>query len=165
MYSSIPRELYELYEEHDLRKVLYFKSQNGKSIWCGAPIGNNLSGTATNEVFLIEAECAARLGEREKALDLLNALLIKRYKTGTFKPLTASSDLEALDIILAERRKELLKRGLRFQDLKRLNKDSRYAKSLTRTIGAKIYTLPPNDGRYQLPIPQYIIDYNGLEQN
>lgn len=163
--SSIPDELYELYGENDLRKILYFKKQDGKNYWRGAPIGNNLSGTATDEVLLIAAECAVRLGNRADALALVNTLLEKRYKTGTFIPVTASSDLEVLDIVLKERRKELLKRGLRFQDLKRLNKDPRYAKTLTRKIGDKIYTLPPNDRRYTLPIPQYIINYNGIDQN
>lgn len=163
--SSIPNDLYNLYDKNDLRKVLYFRSQDGKNVWRGAPIGNNLGGTATNEVYLIGAECAARLGDRSKSLDLLNTLLIKRYITGTFMPSTATSDLEALDIVLRERRKELLKRGLRFQDLKRLNKDPRYAKTLTRIIGDKTYTLLPNDKRYLFPIPQYIINYNGIEQN
>jgi hypothetical protein len=163
--SSIPDELYKLYEENDLRQILYFKIQDGKYVWRGAPIGNNLSGTATNEVFLIGAECAARLGDKEKSLEMLNSLLIKRYKIGKYKPLMANSDQEALDLVLKERRKELLKRGLRFQDLKRLNKDARYKKTLTRIVGDKTYTLPPNDKRYILPIPQYVINYNGIEQN
>lgn len=163
--SSIPEELYRLYSDNDLRKTLYFTSKDGKTVWRGSPLGNNLGGTATDEVFLISAECAARMGNRDQALTLLNTMLVKRYKTGTFRPLTASSDLEALDIILIERRKELLKRGLRFQDLKRLNQDPRYAKTLTRSIGNKTYTLPPNDKRYLFPIPQYIIDYNGIVQN
>ncbi|SIS61782.1 SusD family protein [Chryseobacterium ureilyticum] len=163
--SSIPQELFKLYSDNDLRKILYFKTLDGKNIWRGSPLGNNLGGTATDEIFLIAAECAARMGDRVKALEFLNTLLVKRYKTGTFTPITATSDSDALDIILVERRKELLKRGLRFQDLKRLNKDARHAKTLIKIIGNKTFTLPPNDKRYVFPIPQYIIDYNGLDQN
>lgn len=163
--SSIPDELYDLYDSNDLRKILLFTGQDAKKVWRGGPIGNNLSGTATNEVFLIGAECAARLGDRVKALNMLNTILVKRYKTGTFTALMANSNVEALDLILTERRKELIRRGLRFQDLKRLNKDARYAKTLTRIIGDKIYKLPPNDERYLFPIPQYIINYSGIEQN
>ncbi len=163
--SSIPFELFKLYDANDLRKILYFKVQDGKYIWRGSPLGNNLGSTATDEVFLIQSECAARMGDRVKALELINSLLVKRYKAGTFIPITATSDSDALDKILVERRKELLKRGLRFQDLKRLNKDSRYAKVLTRIIGDKTYTLLPNDKRYLFPIPQYIINYNGIQQN
>ncbi|RQO35376.1 RagB/SusD family nutrient uptake outer membrane protein [Chryseobacterium sp. KBW03] len=163
--SYIPDDLYSLYTNNDLRKILYFRIQDGKNVWRGSPIGNNLGGTATNEVILIGAECAARMGNKIKAVELLNILLIKRFKTGTFIPIAVTTDTEALDKILLERRKELLKRGLRFQDLKRLNKDPRYAKTLTRIVGDQTYTLLPNDKRYLLPIPQYIINYNGIEQN
>ena len=163
--SSIPDELYNLYGDDDLRKILYFRNKSGKNVWRGSPLGNNLGSTATNEVFLIKAECAARLGNKVKAMEVLNTLLVKRYKAGTFSPLKVNSDQEALDLILRERRKELLKRGLRFQDLKRLNKEPRYATILRRIVGDNVYTLAPNDKRYIFPIPQYIIDYNGIEQN
>ncbi|AZA99161.1 RagB/SusD family nutrient uptake outer membrane protein [Chryseobacterium joostei] len=163
--SQIPFEIYSLYDENDLRKILYFKIVNGKPVWRGDLLSNQLAATATDEIMLIGAECAARLGDKDGAVALLNSLLKTRFKTGTFVPLSANTDIEVLDLVLIERRKELLKRGLRFQDLKRLNKETRYAKALTRIVGENIYTLPPNDKRYVLPIPQYIINYNGLEQN
>ncbi|EFK36072.1 MULTISPECIES: RagB/SusD family nutrient uptake outer membrane protein [Chryseobacterium] len=163
--SIIPDELYNLYGENDLRKTLFFKFQNGKMVWRGSLLSNEMSCTAIDEVFLIAAECAARLKNKDRAMQLLNTLLKTRFKNGKFVPLTAESDIQALDIILIERRKELLKRGLRFQDLKRLNKEPRYAKTLTRIVGENVYTLPPNDKRYILPIPQYIINYSGIEQN
>ena len=163
--ASIPDELYNQYTENDLRKTLYFRIQDGKAIWRGTLITNNLAGTAIDEVLLIAAECEARIGDKDQAIQMLNKLLFTRFKANTFIPLAASTKAEALDIILKERRKELLKRGLRFQDLKRLNKDPRYAKTLMRTVGDKTYTLPPNDRRYIFPIPQYIINYNGIEQN
>ncbi|OCA77121.1 hypothetical protein BBI01_01265 [Chryseobacterium artocarpi] len=163
--SVIPSELYQLYKSDDLRKTLYFKIQNGKPIWRGASVSNNLTGTATDEVLLIGAECFARLNNKDKAMELLNTLLVKRFKTGTFIPIIATTNDEALDIVLVERRKELLKRGLRFQDLKRFNQEPRYAKTLYRVIGNDMYTLSPNDRRYIFPIPQYIINYNNIEQN
>lgn len=163
--SSIPDELYNQYLENDLRKILYFKVQSGKVIWTGTLVANNFAGTATDEVLLTGAECSARLGNKDKAMEMLNRLLVMRFKKGTFKPISANTNIEALDIVLKERRKELLKRGLRFQDLKRLNKEPRYSKSLVRIIGKDVFTLPPNDPRYQLPIPQYIINYSGIKQN
>jgi len=163
--SYIPDQLYKQYDENDLRKSLYFKIQDEKAIWRGMLVANNLAGTAVDEVLLIAAECEARIGNKDKAMQMLNQLLITRFKTNTFISLSASTNIEALDIILMERRKELLKRGLRFQDLKRLNRDPRYAKTLIRTVGDKTYTLPPNDPRYVFPIPQYIINYSGIEQN
>lgn len=163
--AYIPDQLFNQYDVNDLRKTLYFRIQDGKAIWRGQLISNNLGGTAVDEVLLIGAECEARIGDKDRAIQLLNKLLVTRFKTNTFLPVTADTKLEALDIILTERRKELLKRGLRFQDLKRLNRELRYAKTLVRVVGDKIYTLPPNDPRYVFPIPQYIINYNGIEQN
>jgi hypothetical protein len=95
----------------------------------------------------------------------LNALLVKRWKTGTFIPLTASNTDDALNKILLERRKELCFRGIRWSDLKRLNKDLKYSKTLVRVLNGQTYTLLPNDPKYVLPIPDNEIRVSGIEQN
>lgn len=95
----------------------------------------------------------------------LNALLAKRWKTGFFIPFSAGTADEALAIILQERRKELIFRGLRWSDLKRLNKEPRFAVTLKKTIGEKEYILPPNDNRYLFPIPSSVIEMTGIQQN
>jgi len=58
-----------------------------------------------------------------EAMFELNALLSKRWTTGTFTNLEATDPAQALNIILLERRKELLFRGLRWIDIKRFNKE------------------------------------------
>jgi hypothetical protein len=95
----------------------------------------------------------------------LNALLIKRWKTGTFIPFTATNADDALAKILDERRKELVLRGTRWMDLRRLNKDSRFAKTVLRKLYGITYLLPPNDNRYTFYIPQSVIDISGIQQN
>ncbi len=100
----------------------------------------------------------------------LNTLLINRWKvdpvTGktTYTSQTASDEKEALDKILLERRKELLYRGLRWTDIKRLNKLGANI-SLTRIINGQTFTLPPKDLRFALPIPEDVISLSGMEQN
>ena len=94
----------------------------------------------------------------------LNELLVKRWKAGTFIPFSASTKEEALQIIKEERRKELLFRGLRLADIKRYNRDGD-AITLTRTIGGEAYSLPPNDLRYAIAIPEDIIKQTGMPQN
>ena len=72
----------------------------------------------------------------------------------------------ALTLILDERRKELAFRsGLRWSDLKRLNQDSRYAKTLSRKIGGQSYTLAPGDKRYAFLIPVSVVQMDGVAQN
>lgn len=168
-YATIGRinnDLYNSYEDNDLRKILFFKlEKDGKYSFRGHYLSGLFSGTTTPEVLLISAECNARLGNIGVAMQKLNLMLEKRYKNGTLVPRHASTKNEALDIILSERRKELLTRCLRWQDLKRLNRDPHYSKIIERSIGTQNYILPPNDPRYVLPIPQYIINFNGVEQN
>lgn len=161
--------LYELYEENDLRKSVYFASspQTGHlyvKFGYAGPYVSPFTGLATDEVYLIRAECLARRNEVEQALSVLNTLLKNRYKTGTFIPLTAASGQQALDRILLERRKELVWRSLRWTDLKRLNKEGAGI-TLQRDIKGKTYTLPPNDPRYVFPIPDDEIALSGIQQN
>ena len=94
----------------------------------------------------------------------LNALLEKRYQTSTFTPLVINDQKEALSRILLERRKELVMRGLRWIDIKRLNKGGDQI-TLVRKIGNQTYTLLPNSDYYALPIPDDIIRITGMKQN
>ena len=118
---------------------------------------------------MTRAECSARKGNSGAALDDLNTLLSHSWQKSDYTPLSSENDEAVLAVVLRERRKELLMRGVRWSDLRRLNKEERFAKSLVRIIddGEQIqtYTLPPNDLRYTYLIPQDIIGITGMEQN
>lgn len=159
--------LYKSYGANDLRKTAFFIVNNGLPYFRGSYDYKKYSynGLATDEIFLIRAECYARLGNTAAAMNDLNTLLVSRWKTGTFIAYTAASADDAVSQVIAERRKELLYRGLRWTDLRRLNKDSRYATTLTRVINGTTYTLGPNDPRYALPIPDNEVQVSGLIQN
>lgn len=173
-YDIIPWEaridsvLYQSYDANDLRKVLFFTpNPDGSAYFQGSYDGASgvmYNGIATDEMYLIRAECNARLGNPDKALDDLNTLLSNRYKTGTFIPYTLNNTNNVLNLILSERRKELIFRMLRFSDLKRLNRDGANI-TLKRIINGQVYTLPPNDPRYALPIPDDVIKLTGMLQN
>lgn len=170
LYSSnakVDSNLYISYAAGDLRKALFFKSNtNSTYFFKGSYEGsdNLFDGIATDELYLIRAECNARKGDKDAALADMNTLLMKRWKTGTFIPLTATDATNALAIILIERRKELFFRCLRWADIKRLNKEGANI-LLQRIINNQLYTLPPNDPRYALPIPEEIIVLSGMQQN
>lgn len=166
--ANIDEVLYNLYDSNDLRKIIYYTRRTDGGLQFRAHYTGNTMGygsTATDEILLIRAECKARTNDVSGSMDDLNKLLIKRYKTGTYIPMVASTGNDALAKVLNERRKELVRRGLRFEDLKRLNQDPQFARTLSRTVDGISYSLPPNDPRYALPIPPDVIEQNNFEQN
>jgi tetratricopeptide (TPR) repeat protein len=155
------------FEENDLRKEAFFTETPFGMNFDGNYTGTirRFSGFATNEVYLNVAECAARRGDTQTALNYLNTLLVTRWKEGTFEPFAISDSEEVLDLILLERRKELIFRGIRWTDLRRLNREERFKKTLTRSIVGESFVLEPNSLRYVLPIPPEEIDISGIPQN
>ncbi|WP_113653420.1 RagB/SusD family nutrient uptake outer membrane protein [Pedobacter namyangjuensis] len=165
--AKVLPELYNSYENNDLRKTVYFKGNaDGSYAFKGSYDGTTLyfSGVATDEVYLTTAECNARLGNVDLALRDLNDLLRKRYRTGTYIDFTQRDPVLLLETIIKERRKELLFRGLRWADIKRYNRDGAGI-SLTRTVAGKTYTLEANSARFAIPIPEDIILLSGIPQN
>jgi tetratricopeptide (TPR) repeat protein len=166
--AKVDSILYRQYANNDLRKTLFYKASSGNQFsFSGSYDGTAslFSGLATDEMMLVKAECLARKNNATLAMSVLNQLLVNRYKTGTFVPLVATTSDQALAAILAERRKELAFRALRWTDLRRLNKDPRFAITVTKTINAQVYTLPANDPRYVMPIPDKVISASGMQQN
>lgn len=160
--------LINLYSSGDLRRTYYYRTGGLGFININGSYNRStlpFTGLAVDEVYLVRAETYARAGKKEEALADLNTLLQKRFSNATtYVPVTASSADEALGIILRERRKELVFRGLRFTDVRRLNKEG-HAITLTRTVDGTTYTLPPNDPRYALPVPLEEVMLNGVTQN
>jgi hypothetical protein len=158
--------LFNSYSINDIRKQAFFTAAT-PTYFEGTYSGNArlFSGIASDEMFLIRAECTARLGNKDSAIADLNRLLFTRWKSNSFVNYTAASADEALIKILTERRKELIGRGLRWSDLRRLNRDSRFAVTITRVIGGNTYTLLPNSYKYTFPIPDDIIQITGIPQN
>ena len=117
-------------------------------------------GVSVPEMYLISAECYARLGQTQEAVDNLNILRAKRYRLGTDYEVSATTSTEALDLALVERQKELIGRGFRWFDQRRLNLDPLYQKTYTRIFKGQTYTLEPNSKGYVFPINQNYIDLN-----
>lgn len=165
--ASINPDLYNLYEEDDLRKQIYFSDDGEIVSFRGTYVGERLlfTGLSTNEIYLIRAESAARLGNNQAALRDLNELLMNRYVKSSFEPISDLEGVALLKKILVERRKELVFRGLRWKDLRRLNREEETEILVTRIIDGAEYQLKPNDKRYALPIPDDVIQLSGIKQN
>lgn len=166
--ARIDTTLVEWYAEKDLRTQFFLRDYQNTKTYTGTYAGGPIlfSGIGADEVMLMKAECEARYGNTQTAINTLNTLLETRWKTNTYIPISVSNAEEALDVVLRERRKQLLFRGIRWSDLRRLNLEERFAKTLTRTIKGETYTLPPKDKRYVFPIPDEVISLNPkIEQN
>lgn len=159
--------LFRSYALNDLRRTVFFAASGISGRFKGnyAGIVAVFSGLATDEQYLIRAECAARAGNTNAALADLNALLSKRWKTGTYVPRTAADADAALALVLTERRKELVGRFIRWSDLKRLNGDSRFVVTLTRKLNGEVFTLAPDSKRYAYPLPFDELSNNDIPQN
>ena len=157
MYHSIDTNLYDSYADDDLRKIVFFEDKGDgtfrfKGSYNYRPT-MNFSGLATDEMYLIRAECHAREGKIDETLADLNFLLQYRWREGAeFVPIAERDQDMLLDIVLRERRKELLFRGLRWSDLRRFNLEG-YGYTLKRNINDREYLLPPDDSRWTMPFP------------
>lgn len=156
-------DLYALYDSLDLRKTVLFDSAstegfvNMVSRYTGDYF--DFGGLAVDEVLLNHAEASARIGNEEEALQDLNQLLLHRYVSGEFEDLEISGET-LMRRILEERRKELLFRGIRWLDLRRLNQDPAYAVTLDRSYNESEAVLAPGGDGYTIPIPpnEYVLN-------
>lgn len=164
----VPRdELLELYDSSDLRRSIFFITRpSGLINFRGHYSGNirAFGGLTTGELILISAESLARLNRLEEARLVLFDLLKYRYHENyDFRSEIQPENI--LNKILEERRKELVFRGLRWQDLRRFNFSPDEQVTLQRIIDGNLITLPPNDPKYAFPIPNDEIELSGLIQN
>ncbi len=165
--AKIDTLLYDSYTESDLRLKLFFRPIEDYQQFIGNFNGTNgrlFCGLTTSELWLIKAECLARLNKIQEAMDILNGFLVNRHRTDEFVPFEADGQMEALNIILQERRKELVMRGLRWMDIKRLNKEG--ANIIPkRSVHGEEFTIEPNAARYAFLLPVDIIQITGMPQN
>ena len=183
-YGLISPELKQLFEPDDLRYSLFlrdtgtsivnwFDAGSGAAIWTPATTTERFTymtvGLRTAEVYLIAAEANARLGNLDAAADYVNRLRAKRISGENTAIGTPSSQVEMMNTIITERRKELLFGFHRFFDLKRLNTEPEYQKTVTRTFPVvnvsetypqRTYTLRPDSRLYIIPFPRSARDKN-----
>ena len=184
-YGMISPELKSLFEANDLRYSLFlrdtgtsitswFDSGSGAAIW--TPAITNLDrftymsvGLRTAEVYLIMAEALARQNNLTEAANYVSQLRDKRIKGGNGHVDAPATEVEMVKMIIDERRKELLFGFNRFFDLKRLNIEPAYQKTITRVFPVlniseahpqQTYTLKPDSRLYVIPFPHSARDKN-----
>ena len=178
-YGQISPELVGLFDTVNDLRYSKFMRQSGNSITSYYDVGSGAAiwtpatdctrftymtvGMRTAEVYLTLAEAYARLNQLTEATDYVNRLRVKRIKGETATIATPATQKEMVDRIVIERRKELLFGFHRFFDLKRLNTEPEYQKTITRTFPVvnvstehpqKTYTLRPDSRMYIIPFPR-----------
>lgn len=165
--ANIDSGLYQSYSTYDLRRQIFFNTTSGyprRKHFYDATANALYTGLATDEMYLTLAECLARTGKPTNALDYLNRLLQTRYSQGRFTPLAVTDSTTTLQLVLAERRKELVMRGTRWGDLRRLTPQE-IRVTPARVINDTTVSLTPGSSACVLPIPPDVISASGIAQN
>ncbi|WP_205500753.1 RagB/SusD family nutrient uptake outer membrane protein [Rufibacter psychrotolerans] len=108
------------------------------------------------EMYLIEAEAKARLGQNEAAQQLVYELRQQRFIAPTILLKPTTTDAELVDEIWVERRKELYGEGFGLMDIKRLQKPLVREGNHTAMLG----TTPANSDLFIYMFPLLEINNN-----
>lgn len=128
----------------------------------------NHSGLTTTEVYLIKAECQARLSDIPGALTTLDAVRVKHIFSQNYVASSASSIVQAVKLIQHTKANSLILGVVPFADMRRLNKDTNYATTLTKTEGGQTRSLSPTSHMWTMPFPMGAIKNPGngiIQQN
>lgn len=112
-------------------------------------------GPSVPEMMLIKAEYYARNNQPTEAMTWVNKLRVKRFAPADYVEETATDADDALKKVIDERHREFFCRNLRWYDLRRLQNDPRFAKTITRQWNGVTYTLAPGSNHYVIQIPAY----------
>jgi hypothetical protein len=128
---------------------------------------NANSGTSIQEMKLIIAEAAARSNDLSVALQQLDDIRKNRIATASYAPFQSTDKQAVLQEVLLERNHELAFTGLRWFDMRRLDRENRMGPvNRYDAQGKVIATLSPHSNRYTLQIPAQVLSFNpGMQQN
>lgn len=161
--------LYNSYADNDIRKRALFREQQEQITFKGFYSGITawpFSGLTTAEMLLTRAESAIRLGNSDQAIKDLVRLLSHRIEVGSQIPIPENiSEIELLRLVLLERRKELLYRGVRWHDLRRFKQHDGAEFVLERKIDGVSYQLESNSPKWVWPIPPDVVSFGKVMQN
>lgn len=168
--GTIEPELLSMYSSGDQRKKKYFVAKTLKDWKLRERKTEEERCTfRAGEFYLIAAEAANELEQKDDALDYIKSLMVKRYNTKDYNKY--SSEYEALDKdglrveIANERRKELAYQGHRWFDLRRTTQPELVKIYAVSDEVSETYTLQQGDERYTLRFPSDAVAANPELEN
>lgn len=141
--GTMPVTRAELFEEGDARFASMWKKkyEAPDTVYCGIRSDQfNGGGLSTPEMYYIKAECLARKGGQDNvnaAMEVVNTIRQTRILKKDYKPLMATSTIEAVKLIIQGKANEYVQTPIPFWDARRLNKDSNYAVIRTKEFEGK----------------------------
>lgn len=167
-------QLINLFSTTDLRYSLYtrdggalYPKFTGRAFYRNKWTTEDVNvGLSVSEMMLIKAESLVRKNQYTEGIRIINDLRKMRFSVANYVDLSAQSAPEALKIVIEERRRELVGRGMRWFDQRRLGSENGLIDPVERTLNGVTFTLAPMSNRYTFPISQKNIDLNPeIEQN
>lgn len=160
-----------MFEEGDARFLAQWKSYNAgnEQYYRGITSGMiNYAGMGTVEVYMIKAECLARTNNVPEAMNVLNKVRQSRILADVYKPLTATTEAEAMPLIIRTKRNEMILTIVPFCDARRLNAEGKYLIEPTKSEAGKPSKLSANSHLWTFPFPQGAVENPGngsIQQN
>lgn len=169
--NDISIERAERFETGDARFLSRWKIRTvGAETFYKATLSGNFNygGITSVEAYLIKAECLARDGAINDAMDVLNEVRKTRILIDEYEDLTAANEAEAINAILKTKNNELILTIVPFCDARRLNAEGVYPVSFSKTFNGIAYSLASDSHLWTMPFPQGATDNPGngtLTQN
>lgn len=152
---GLPMERAARFEQGDLRLITRWKKRTfstGETLYTGIFSDKfNGGGMRSPEMYHIKAECLARKGNLQAAMDTLNILRKNRILDEYYQPLSASTLAEAIEYIRRDKENEFVQTGIPFWDMRRFNKQAEYKRTLQKTVDGETYTLTPDSHLWIMP--------------
>lgn len=162
--SSIRLDRASRFEFGDAKFASRFKLRTASGETYFYSIGSGLynhAGLTTTEVYLIKAECQARLNQLTAALATLDKVRVTRIFAENYKPSSALTIVDAVNLIIKTKANELIFGPVPFADRRRLNKDPKYEVTFSKRENDLDHILLPSSHLYTMPFPVMVIQSPG----
>ncbi|RAK36345.1 UNVERIFIED_ORG: SusD-like starch-binding protein associating with outer membrane [Chitinophaga ginsengisegetis] len=136
----------------------------GIPVWIAPSYESNQAGMTTSDLVLMKAECLIRTNKIAEGMEEVNKIRIRRIVPYT--QLIAANEAQAMACLQKTSRIEFLFTWRNFINLKRWNREGKYAARIERTINGVKYILRPDSPLWIFPFPRSATQFNStLTQN
>ncbi len=163
----VDTNLLSMYRSGDQRKSTYFKAKTLKQ-WVlrkeKEDFDKERCSFRAGEFYLIAAEAANEMNDKDNALKYIKALMQKRYTATNYNKYSEALDnldQDALRVeIAAERQREMAYQGHRWFDLRRTTQPEIIKVYTLADKSEQTFVLEQNDERYTLRFPSEAVEAN-----